>query len=279
MGNINFSLILVIAVATTGIVALLDYLLFRPKRKARVDSYLMEAGDNVDVNVVNKLKKIPVGVQECRSFLPILLIVLIIRSFIIEPFQIPSGSMIPTLKIGDFILVTKFNYGLRLPVLGNKILSVGEPKRGDVVVFKFPGDPKVDYIKRVIGLPGDVIRYQDKKLSVNGKPVPAELVAEMKDEYDPELGTTPEFGVYKQTLDDHNFEIRRYSEISQVQQVEWTVPENMYFVMGDNRDRSYDSRYWGFVPESNLVGKAVYIWMNWPHWYQLPGFKNNGAIL
>lgn len=278
MANLNFSLILVIIVALTGIITLADKLFWAPKRRKAVKNYQEKTGDVHDKHVLHSLKSAPGIVETSTSIFPVLLIVLLVRSFLFEPFQIPSGSMIPTLKIGDFILVNKFNYGLRLPVTGTKILSIGKPKRGDVMVFKFPKNPKIDYIKRVIGLPGDHIRYKDKTLYVNGHKVPEKFVASMQDNYDPRQKTAPEFKLSREALGSHHFQIRTYPGTPQAQKTEWIVPEGMYFVMGDNRDKSYDSRYWGFVPEKNIVGKAVYIWMNWPHWYQLPSFKYNGII-
>ena len=180
--------------------------------------------------------------------------------------------MIPTLEVGDFILVNKYSYGLRLPVTGTKILSIGNPERGDVMVFKQPGNESVNFIKRVIGLPGDVVRYFGKRLTINGKPVPEEFVAQLND-------TRSTYRLYKEGPKGKQYEIRKELTSNDFRaEGEWVVPKGMYFVMGDNRDRSNDSRYWGFVPEENVVGKAVYIWMFWPSWTQLPGFKNNGVI-
>ena len=208
----------------------------------------------------NKLE--PVIVEYARSFFPVLLVVLLLRSFIAEPFRIPSGSMLPTLEIGDFILVNKFAYGLRLPVLHNKIVPVGEPQRGDVVVFRFPENPKVDYIKRLIGVPGDVIEWDNKTLVVNGVELTRQLVGE-DGNYDaldqnnlvrPTKRLTEDLlGVKHDILIVPNTAGRQGSVV---------VPEGSYFVMGDNRDMSNDSRYWGLVPEANLVGKATYVWMH-----------------
>ena len=278
MDNLNFSLILVTVVAVTGITALIDWFFLAPKRRKAVANYQSTVVGS-DENVVSKLKTAHGFIDLCTSIFPVLLIVLLVRSFLFEPFQIPSGSMIPTLKIGDFIIVNKFDYGLRLPVTGTKIFSVGEPRHGDVMVFKFPKNPKIDYIKRVIGLPGDHIRYQDKTLYVNGQAVPSKLLASMQDSYDPKKGQAPTFKLSSESLGAHKFNIQTYPGSPQAKKTEWVVPKGMYFVMGDNRDKSYDSRFWGFVPEENIVGKAVYIWMNWPHWYQLPSFKYNGTIL
>ena len=266
--DFNFPLLLVLSVFITGIIALIDRLFLLPRRKAAV----ARLAGTEDGAAVAKAAKEPAIVETSRSIFPVLLFVLVIRSFLFEPFQIPSGSMIPTLEIGDFILVNKYDYGLRLPVTGTKILAVGEPERGDVMVFKQPGQEHINFIKRVIGLPGDVIRYTNKRLTVNGKTVPEEFVAQLSD------GQSA-YRLYNEGEGDKVYQVRKelYSRDYRAEG-EWVVPEGMYFVMGDNRDRSNDSRYWGFVPEENIVGKAVYIWMHWPGWTQLPGLKNNGVI-
>lgn len=270
MHHINFSLILVLAVFISGVIALLDIVIFAPKRKR----HLM---------VTDKAKeiKIPALVALSRSVFPVLLIVLILRSFVFEPYQIPSGSMIPTLHPGDFILVNKYDYGLRLPVTGHKIVNIGKPERGDVLVFKFPENPRINYIKRVIGLPGDHIRYDDKLLYVNGKLITnkfSPFARGYADESDSDSKNSGSSQIYNEHLGSHQFNIQMYSDITYENDAKWTVPEGMYFVMGDNRDKSYDSRFWGFVPEANIVGKAVYIWMQWHHWYQLPTFSRNQSI-
>ena len=263
--DFNFPLLLVLSVFITGIIALIDRLFLLPRRKAAVARLTGTADDTA----VAKAGKEPAIVETSKSIFPVLLFVLVIRSFLFEPFQIPSGSMIPTLEIGDFILVNKYDYGLRLPVTGTKILALGEPERGDVMVFKQPGQEHINFIKRVIGLPGDVVLYKDKRLSVNGNPVPEEFVAQLSDEQ----------STYRLYNEGEGYQVRKelYSHDFRAEG-EWVIPEGMYFVMGDNRDRSNDSRYWGYVPEGNIVGKAVYIWMHWPGWTQLPGFKNNGVI-
>ena len=197
--------------------------------------------------------------DNAASFFPILLIVLLIRSFVVEPFRIPSGSMLPTLEIGDFIMVNKFTYGFKLPVLHNTLLEMNKPRRGDVVVFRYPQDPAKDYIKRVVGIPGDRVVYKNRQLRINGVPI-----TQVKD------GERPYTSIYGTDL----FEKTEYlgdiehnilvADISMdTAEKEWQVPEAGYFVMGDNRDNSNDSRVWGFVPEQNLVGKAFLIWMNW----------------
>lgn len=193
----------------------------------------------------------------CRSLFPVILIVLVIRSFIVEPFRIPSGSMIPTLVPGDFILVSKFAYGIRLPVIHTKIFDIGEPERGDVVVFRYPVDPSQDYIKRVVGLPGDVVRYVNKRLYVNGELMAQDVVGPWRPGGPPAEVRREEFGDdYHQILIHQNSASRGFV---------YQVPEGTYFMMGDNRDRSSDSRFWGPVPEENLVGEAFLIWMSWDH--------------
>ena len=247
MDNLNFPLILVVATAVTGIVWLVDAIAFAPRRRASVHR---DVADHE-----------PIVVEYAKSFFPVLLIVLLLRSFVFEPFRIPSGSMIPTLLIGDFILVSKFSYGLRLPVVHTKILDTGSPERGDVAVFRFPNDPRQDYIKRVVGLPGDRIEYRDQSLWVNGEPVevsdPGPYVSPISDAL--VAGETR----YLEDLRGVSHEILLSDRPARPPRSAWTVPEGHYFMVGDNRDHSNDSRYWGFVPEGNLVGRATRIWMHW----------------
>lgn len=265
--DINFPLILVILTLVTGLVWLLDLLIFRRRRTAldsgggRTESASAEETDE-------SARKEPYLVELSRSFFPVLLIVLVLRSFIVEPFQIPSGSMLPTLQVGDFILVNKFAYGLRLPVLGTKIVPVGEPKRGDIMVFKYPKDGKTNYIKRVVGLPGDKIRYQDKTLYINGKEVKTNFEAKLPPN---ELLQENLGGVKHELL--HNLQRSTNSGDG-----EWTIPEGRYFMMGDNRDNSNDSRYWGTVPEKLIVGKAFAIWMHMESFPSIPEFDRVGSI-
>ena len=218
----------------------------------------------------------PMLVEMARSFFPVLLVVLLLRSFVVEQFRIPSGSMMPTLLIGDFILVNKFVYGIRLPVLDKKIIQIGEPQRGDVVVFRYPEDPSVDYIKRVVGLPGDHISYHDKILMVNGKLVdsfPVDIyqgvgagaVMSGSSRFHERLG-----GV------DHDI-LKMPGRLSM--EGDFLVPPGQYFVMGDNRDNSKDSRYWGTLPEENLVGKAFFIWMNWDWSNGGVGWNRVGTVI
>ncbi len=219
----------------------------------------------------------PLLVEYARSFFPILFIVLVLRSFLAEPFRIPSGSMMPTLLVGDFILVNKFTYGIRLPVINQKILPLNEPERGDIVVFRFPKDPTVDYIKRVIGLPGDKIVYQNKKLTVNGQEILQVSLGRYQGVGQGQDMTGAEHLRENLLGVDHIILV-----VNEALSKEGTyeVPEGQYFVMGDNRDNSNDGRYWGFVPEKNLVGKAFFIWMSWD-WERkgMLGFDRIGTIL
>jgi len=199
------------------------------------------------------------GAENIASFFPILLIVLLIRSFVVEPFRIPSGSMLPTLEIGDFIMVNKFTYGFKLPVLHDTFITMDVPQRGDVAVFRYPQDPTKDYIKRVIGIPGDRIVYKDKQLHING--VPITQMQSDNEPYTSIYGT--DLFVKTEYLADVKHNILVADTLIDMSANEWQVPEANYFVMGDNRDNSNDSRAWGFVPEQNLVGRAFLIWMNW----------------
>lgn len=279
--DFNFPLILVVVVFISGLVGLIDILVLSPKRRAAVAHYRKEAG-NSDEEILDKLSSAPSIVETAKSIFPVLFIVLVLRSFVYEPFQIPSGSMIPTLEVGDFILVNKYTYGLRLPVIGTKVVSMNEPQRGDVMVFKEPMNPNVNFIKRVVGMPGDKVVYRHKTLFVNEKEVPKAFVAELQNEneFEPRLGRALIYRIYEETLNGVTHQIRQDLDLNNpLPQTEWTVPEEQYFMIGDNRDRSNDSRYWGFVPEANIVGKAVYIWMHWPSWFDLPNLKNNGRII
>ncbi len=228
------------------------------------------------------------------DFWPVLAVVLILRSFLYEPFNIPSDSMVPTLETGDFILVNKFDYGVRLPIINKKIIDVGEPERGDVIVFRYPPQPTISYIKRVVGVPGDHIVYDHGQLTINGTKVakvPVEFSRE-KDALD-----TPTSIYHKETLSEHTFTMRELENVNVARQApfinyvengkysttnglywEVKVPEGQYFAMGDNRDQSADSRFWGFVPEENLTGRAFYKWMHKEPGLNIPSFGRNGAI-
>ncbi len=240
----DFALILFIALIVTGAISLWDRLM-RHSEKVIVDG---------------REKKDPWLIEYSKAFFPVILVVFLLRSFIVEPFRIPSGSMLPNLHIGDFILVNKFNYGIRLPVVNKKVIAISSPERGDVMVFRFPHDPSINFIKRVVGLPGDKIEYKEKRLHINGVPVPLNPKAESDfQEVSQNIYPGKRF---VETFGSNSHEIivdpnKRTTETS------YSVPEGHYFVMGDNRDHSNDSRYWGFVPEGNIIGKAFFIWFSW----------------
>lgn len=268
--NFDFALILVLATFVTGVLWLLDTLLFAGGRKSTLLAAEQAAGGELPEDVKETVTRLSWWADFSKSMFPVLAVVLVVRSFLVEPFQIPSGSMLPTLQIGDFILVNKYHYGLRLPVVNAKVVPINDPVRGDVVVFKYPNDPAVNYIKRVVGLPGDVIRYQDKIIYVNGEPQMQDLLAQLPPR-------APEILLYNEKLGDVAHEI--YTDIKAPNRSgEWRVPEGQYFVMGDNRDNSNDSRYWGFVPDELLVGKAFAVWMHWPTFFSVPDVTAMRAI-
>lgn len=259
--DFDFALLLVMATAVSGIVALIDQLFLRKQRIADAES-AADTGNIEQTQVDNSLPpnyKEPLIIEYSRSFFPVLLLVLVLRSFIFEPFRIPSGSMYPTLEVGDFIVVSKFSYGLRLPVINTKILPLGEPSRGDVVVFKYPENPRINYIKRVVGLPGDTVSYRNKTVYINGQrqDIDYQGLFSYKNGY----GQTATVERYTETLGDIQHDMLINSQRSP-SDGEWRVPEGHYFVMGDNRDDSKDSRYWKYLPEENLVGKAKFIWLH-----------------
>ncbi|KAA5968095.1 signal peptidase I [Pantoea sp. ICBG 1758] len=298
-----FALILVIATLLTGIIWCIDRVKWAPERRAKQAAAQAQAGNSLDSKTLAKVAAQPGWIETAASVFPVLAVVLIVRSFIFEPFQIPSGSMMPTLLIGDFILVEKFAYGIKDPITQTTLIPTGHPKRGDVAVFKYPKDPSVDYIKRVIGLPGDKVVFDpfSKTLTINpgcgnGKcdtalPVtytniePSDFIQTFSGFDGNETGNgffrKPQgetlrgglrLGTRKETLGDvtHNIllvneaqsQANMYYQQPGQPQATWVVPQGQYFMMGDNRDNSADSRYWGFVPEKNLVGKAVAIWMS-----------------
>jgi signal peptidase I len=244
-----FALFMVVILVVTGLIWLLDIYVLKKNR-----------GD----------AKEPWYVEYAKSFFPVILLVFVLRSFLVEPFKIPSGSMMPTLLAGDYILVNKFTYGLRVPILNNTFFEMDHPKRGDVFVFHYPPDPTIDYIKRVVGLPGDKIQYQDKHLVINGNP----LNVKFEDNYEYEMEGANIISAHrsKEQLGDvqhdiliHDIPNQYNSDALGARLLDGetiTVPEDSYFAMGDNRDNSADSRVWGFVPERNLVGKAFFIWFN-----------------
>lgn len=258
--NFDFQAIMVLALLVTGVIWALDACVLLPRRERSAAALAQRGGAEGGEEKVAQIRKEPLLVEYARSFFPIILVVLVLRSFLVEPFRIPSGSMMPTLLAGDFILVNKFSYGIRLPVVGTKVIGIGEPQRGDIVVFRFPKDPTTDYIKRIVGLPGDHIRYSDKTVYINDEKAAQEYVG-LYDGVGAGLGMsgaslrTEQLGQVK-----HDILIQNSRRIAEG---EFVVPEGHYFVMGDNRDNSNDSRFWGTVPEENLVGKAFMIWMNW----------------
>ena len=243
---ISFALFMLLILVLTGLVWLVDSLAFRKKRAA---------------NAVD-----PVLVEYSKSFFPVILVVFMIRSFIVEPFKIPSGSMMPTLLAGDFILVNKFTYGLRVPIMNNTFIEVGRPQRGDVFVFHYPPDPSIDYIKRVVGLPGDKIAYRDKQLYINGQKLDVSPAGDYQ--YVGAGLNVTNAKRYQEQLGDKKHDIL-IEENSITIDGETEVPAGQYFAMGDNRDNSRDSRVWGFVPENNLVGRAFFIWWNFDNFVRI----------
>ncbi len=240
--TIDLELILVLLALLTGAIWALDKLVFRPRR---------EAAANGDIRQ-------PTVVEYARSFFPVIIIVLVVRSFLFEPFRIPSTSMVPTLMVGDFIFVNKYTYGIRLPVLKSKMVELGSPQRGDVVVFRLPSDPGMNYIKRVVGLPGDTVSYRNKRLRVNGDLVELELAGPYtgRGQAGAQLG--------HEVLGEARHDVVHITGRPS-REGEWTIPSGHYFLMGDNRENSRDSRFpeVDMVPEDKLVGKAVRIWMSW----------------
>lgn len=274
--DIDFPLILMVLTVGTGVVAAVDKFWLAKKRKAKADALIAERAHPDDIHEAETESFI---VEQSKSFFPVLALVFVLRSFVAEPFQIPSGSMEPGLIKGDFILVSKFHYGLRMPVFGNTLIPIGEPQHGDVMVFFPPNDSRY-FIKRVIGLPGDHIEYHNRRLTINGKEVPTT-----------ELGGEPAYRPIKylgqEQLDSADATVQwllgRDSLTNQPvvwagPEGAWDVPEGSYFMMGDNRGNSRDSRFWGFVPEKNIVGKAVAVWMHWENWSDVPSFGRNKWI-
>jgi len=296
----NFALLLFLATVVTGVYWLAERLYFLPQRKRAAEqlqvsvtqrrSELSSQGlrtDEVDLDKArNSLLMQPWWLDWTAGLFPVIVVVFVLRSFLFEPFKIPSGSMIPTLMINDLILVNKFHYGVRLPVSNLKIFDNHSPERGDVMVFRYPPKPSLDYIKRVVGLPGDEVAYLNKKISVNGKPLDKAALPEFFDEdalrYTKQYQEVAADGQRKyrilneddrpsfvQATEDFPFrENCRYSS----EGVVCKVPPGHYFMMGDNRDNSLDSRFWGFVPEKNIVGKAFFVWMNFGNLKRIGGF-------
>ena len=296
----NFALLLFIATVVTGLYWLAERFYFLPRRhkaalaleqsaaerrKALQEKGINRVDGDGDISKAQAtLLMQPWWLDWTAGLFPVIAAVFFLRSFLFEPFKIPSGSMIPTLLVGDLILVNKFTYGVRLPVINTKIIEGNQPARGDVMVFRYPPQPSLDYIKRVVGVPGDEVAYLNKRLTVNGKPVDTTAAPDFFDkdamryfkQYEEQLGTqphrllnTPEAPAFVQGAT--NFAYRdncRYS----VEGVVCKVPEGHYFMMGDNRDNSLDSRYWGFVPEANIVGKAFFVWMNFGNLKRIGAF-------
>lgn len=266
----NFALIMLIALVVTGAIWLADIYFLKPKR----------AGG----------EKEPMLVEYSRSFFPVILAVFMLRSFLVEPFKIPSGSMMPTLLVGDYILVNKYTYGIRLPVANIKLFDINQPQHGDVMVFRYPRDPSLDYIKRVVGLPGDKVVYRNKQLTINGKRletqpegeydyvksglnfVSAKLYREKLGKHDHDTLVLPDQPSVRVDDVDSTY-AKRENCVYNEEGFSCTVPAGMYFMMGDNRDDSNDSRYWGFVPDRNIVGKAFFIWWNFGD------FKRIGTVI
>ncbi len=296
----NFALILFVLTVFTGVLWVADKLVFRPQRRSKAARLLADfdarnraALDRHEPIVEQERKSLedgavrqPAWLEYTASFFPVILIVFLLRSFLFEPFRIPSGSMVPTLEIGDLILVNKYEYGIRLPVINREVIALGKPQRGDVMVFRYPLNPSQDYIKRVVGLPGDRIEYVDKQLTINGRPVPIEKVEPYYDadrmrsypQFVERLGETTHRvvvdesvspGMGREAPGNTHPGACQYSGSGVV----CAVPPGHYFMMGDNRDNSEDSRFWGFVPAENIVGRAFFIWMNFGNMGRIGSFR------
>jgi signal peptidase I len=296
----NFALLLLLATVVTGVYWVAERLVFLPRRRREADalerqvaqrSETLRAQGITHVDAPNitegrqRLLMQPWWLDWTAGLFPVILAVFVLRSFLFEPFKIPSGSMIPTLLVGDLILVNKFTYGLRLPVANTKITEGNAPQRGDVMVFRYPPKPSLDYIKRVIGVPGDEVAYLNKKLTINGKPVDKRALTDFFDEdgmrYSRQFEETIDTRTFRVLNDEdrpafipgvEDFSFKQNCRYS-VEGVVCKVPEGHYFMMGDNRDNSLDSRYWGFVPDRNIVGKAFFVWMNFGNLKRIGSFQ------
>lgn len=294
----NFPLALLLATVVTGAYWLAERYYFAPQRRLSAQQLeqveqarrqgLEQQGiayDNVDLEPAKtRLLMQPWWLDWTAGLFPVIVVVFILRSFLFEPFKIPSGSMIPTLQIGDLILVNKFTYGIRLPVLGTKITQGTPPQRGDVMVFHFPPNPKQDFIKRVVGLPGDTVEYINKRLTINGQTVPTSSVPDYLDEssnsyssqFEEQLSGVRHFILNDKTRPAFVAGVTQFPGMENCSYfdngVRCTVPQGQYFMMGDNRDNSLDSRYWGFVPDANIVGKAFFVWMNFGNLKRIGSF-------
>ena len=277
--NIDLPLILTIIVGVSGIIWLLDSVFLSRPRAERLAALQKQfpnwsdresADAKLFIDAATRDAREPIIVEYAKSFFPVLAFVLVLRSFLYEPFQIPSSSMVPTLQVGDYILVNKFNYGLRLPVTRTKVWDVSSPERGDVMVFYPPHANTTYYIKRVIGVPGDRVQYRNKQLTVNGKPVPREWLAEIPGSRRLQIGL-------EQPRDDKSHLVQ--VDLSRpIRDFSVVVRPGHYFMMGDNRDNSSDSRVWGQVPERDIVGQAVAIWMHWESVFSVPSFDRAGRL-
>jgi signal peptidase I len=277
--TIDFPLILVLLVFGSGMIWLFD-VLFLARSRGQIIAGLQdehpqwqEEGSPQAQSYRVKIQATasePVLVEYAKSFFPVLFVVFVLRSFLVEPFQIPSSSMVPTLQVGDYILVNKFTYGIRLPVLRTKVMDLSKPERGDVMVFFPPHMNDTYFIKRVVGLPGDTVSYRNKRLSVNGQSVKLES-----------LGVVPDgdarFEVGLEALGDANH-LTQMNQRRPARDFTVTVKPGHYFMMGDNRDNSSDSRVWGQVQEKDIVGKAFAIWMHWDSLFSVPSFSRAGSI-
>lgn len=277
--DVDFSLVLVIATGLSGLL----WLLYIVTIKSLRETLLAKLPDNMKASDAKVAKEMPSAdlvvlkrpalIENAASFFPVLLVVLVVRSFLFEPFTIPSGSMLPTLKIGDYIVVNKFAYGVRLPVLNTVIIPTSKPQRGDVMVFKYPENPSINFIKRVIGLPGDRIKVEDGRLTINGQALPYQDAL-------PEGAEKWETYYHLEEINQIKHFIQQEPNLASPQASgEWVVPEDSYFTLGDNRSNSRDSRFWGTVPDRLIVGKASFVWMHKePGWTTLPSFSTVGKI-
>ncbi len=258
--SFDFQAAMILALLVTGLIWLFDVWRLKPAREAEAAALIAREGEGVDAGRLEEIRKPGTLVDYARSFFPIILVVLVLRAFLVEPFRIPSGSMMPTLIAGDFILVNKYSYGIRLPVLNTRVIEIGSPRRGDIAVFRYPEDPSVDYIKRIVGLPGDHLRYEDKVLYVNGERLEQRLLGEY-------VGVGAGRSMSGASLRAEQIGDREHEILVQnrhrIAEGEFIVPAGYYFAMGDNRDNSNDSRFWGPVPDEYLVGRAFMIWMSW----------------
>ena len=277
--TIDFPLILVILVFGSGLIWLLDAIFLAPGRRRAIGDLQGQypqwehegAADAVKYQAqVAQSASEPVVVEYAKSFFPVLFVVFVLRSFLVEPFQIPSSSMVPTLQVGDYILVNKYTYGIRLPVLRTKVLALNEPQRGDVMVFFPPHMNDTYFIKRVVGLPGDTVTYRNKRLFVNGEQVSLEPLGEFPD-------GASRYRLGMEQLGDANH-LMQVNDMRPGRDVSVVVKPGHYFMMGDNRDNSSDSRIWGQVPEQDIVGKAFAVWMHWDSLFSVPSFSRVGLI-